>query len=235
VLHPDLEEVLAPALAVLGNTPVTFPQFCAALDRHMDHSRPLSQVYLLTKVQPAWLCTCAVLAVFLVRFVLLQTCSQLSKLAKLIEEKDARELFGVTHSPAINDASRHIEGRSVEQQYLYHDLYRQRRAELVRKAAQDELAPCTFKPKTNKACALLAYEYPTTCCTTVAPCRCQLTRRERSDPVSRFLRLPPLRPLDHRCLCSLVTMALVLPRCRLWLQYNPRWQSLPRKLHFRRQ
>jgi hypothetical protein len=50
-LHPELEEILTPALAIMGSTPVTFDVFCSELDRHMDPNRPLSQVYLLTKVR----------------------------------------------------------------------------------------------------------------------------------------------------------------------------------------
>ena len=55
VLHPDLEAALAPAFAVMGDTPLSFKQFCDILDARMDTSRPTAQLYLLTKVRDLYL------------------------------------------------------------------------------------------------------------------------------------------------------------------------------------
>ncbi len=76
--------------------------------------------------------------------------SQRSRIAKLREEKDTREFAELTLRPTINPESHAVEGRSVEQQYLYWKLYEKRRLDKAKTKEALELADCTFKPHTNK-------------------------------------------------------------------------------------
>ena len=90
---------------------------------------------------------------------------QKPKIAKLLEEKDKRTFAEVTLHPVINPQSHSVPNRSAEQQYLYYKLYEKRREDKAAKYRTQELAECTFKPKTNKAscCCVLCFGFSSSC------------------------------------------------------------------------